>query len=539
MNPPRSKAGDTRATASGLWSDPATWGGDVPGARMEVHIPEGIEITLDTETAPLHSLHVHGILRAADLDVGITADVIMVSGALEIGREGEPFTKTATINLTGEDWDKHYAPLAQGMGLKALGVMPGGRLSLVGEERLSWTKLAQTAAPGASSLELIEEVSWEAGDTIVVAPSDLDPFEAETFVLREVAGRTLSLERTTQFQHWGEVETHASRSIDMRAEVGLLSRNIVIQGDDHQDKAIGGHTMFMPDSTIHIDGVEFRGLGQRGVLARYPVHFHIAGDMTGAVVKNSSIHHSYHRCVTVHTTQNVRIEANVAYDTFGHCYFLEDGLETGNAFVRNLGIAVRTMPAEDRDGGAEDIKHDERTSVFWISNAANRFVGNVAAGAEHGMGFWFDFIERAQHDNTGEKHDTSGSYLVEFRDNVAHSTSGDGNLGYGPQQSGSGLTIERLIPMDGRAGSSIIEGFTAYKNQNHGVWSEGGHVIDGAALADNRVGIANFHHVRTSAIRDALVVGESGNQLPGAAPLRARLSPKFDGPVAVSINEGD
>jgi cell migration-inducing and hyaluronan-binding protein len=29
--------------------------------------------------------------------------------------------------------------------------------------------------------------------------------------------------------------------------------------------------------------------------------------------------------VTVHGTNNVRVENNVAYNNVGHCYFLEDG----------------------------------------------------------------------------------------------------------------------------------------------------------------------------------------------------------------------
>ncbi|MEM6785940.1 MAG: G8 domain-containing protein [Myxococcota bacterium] len=537
---PRTQLGEATAVASGRWSDPATWGGEVPGPRFAVTIPEGTEVLMDTASAPLHSLHLLGTLTAAfDVDIAITSDVVMVHGRLEIGTAERPYLQRAVITLTGEDWDKTYGPLSDGMGLKVLGVMGGGALSMVGAPRQSWTHLDATATVGTRSLVLAEEVSWQAGDRIVVAPSDLDPHEAETFEVAAVEGRTLTLDTPVRFQHWGEKLVYGTREIDVRAEVGLLSRNIVVRGDEHEDRFIGGHTMFMPGTDILVDGVEFTRLGQRGVLARYPIHFHIAGDMTGAVVRNSSVHHSFHRCVVIHTTQNVHVASVVAYDTYGHCFFFEDGLETGNELRDNLGLLVRALPEDDRDGGAEDIKHDSRPSVYWITNPDNRFVGNVAAGADAGMGFWFDFIEKPTHDGTGARTDISGARLREFRENVAHSTGGDGNLGYGPQQSGSGLTIERLIRFDGEGGSAVIEDFTAYKNQNHGIWTEGGHVVEGAALADNRVAIANFHHRRTSALRDALVVGESDNRPPGAAPLAERLSAKFNGPMGVSINEGD
>ena len=42
--------------------------------------------------------------------------------------------------------------------------------------------------------------------------------------------------------------------------------------------------------------------------------------------------------MTVHGTNNLRIENNVTFDNVGHCFFLEDAVETGNQFVRNLGI---------------------------------------------------------------------------------------------------------------------------------------------------------------------------------------------------------
>ena len=77
-----------------------------------------------------------------------------------------------------------------------------------------------------------------------------------------------------------------------------------------------------------------------GQLARYPVHWHLAGDKSGDFLRDSSIHHSFQRCVTVHGTHNVEIANNVCFDHFGHGYFLEDGDETGNAFLDNLAIEV-------------------------------------------------------------------------------------------------------------------------------------------------------------------------------------------------------
>ena len=71
------------------------------------------------------------------------------------------------------------------------------------------------------------------------------------------------------------------------------------------------------------------------------------------------------------------------------------------------------------------------------------------------------------------------------------------------------------------------------------MWTDGGDIVDGAAFSDNRVGMANFHHIRMARLRDALVIGESRAQPPGAAPLSERLGDKFHGPIGININEGD
>ncbi|NAV69359.1 hypothetical protein FGF93_25280, partial [Salmonella sp. zj-f50] len=64
------------------------------------------------------------------------------------------------------------------------------------------------------------------------------------------------------------------------AEVGLLSRNIVVRSDEKaKDPASasyqkGGHVMIMAGSQARFNWVEFRNMGQKSTFGRYPVHFH-------------------------------------------------------------------------------------------------------------------------------------------------------------------------------------------------------------------------------------------------------------------------
>ena len=54
-----------------------------------------------------------------------------------------------------------------------IGVLDGGRLELYGQvSGPTWTTLSATAQPGATSLTLTDQVSWKAGDEIVIATTD-------------------------------------------------------------------------------------------------------------------------------------------------------------------------------------------------------------------------------------------------------------------------------------------------------------------------------------------------------------------------------
>lgn len=48
-----------------------------------------------------------------------------------------------------------------------------------------------------------------------------------------------------KYKHYSAVETYGTHNIPMRAEVGVLTRNIIIQGDENSYKEkYGAHLMF-------------------------------------------------------------------------------------------------------------------------------------------------------------------------------------------------------------------------------------------------------------------------------------------------------
>jgi hypothetical protein len=90
-----------------------------------------------------------------------------------------------------------------------------------------------------------------------------------------------------------------------------------------------------------IENIELTDVGQAFKLGRYPIHFHLAGNVNGSYIKNNAIHNSFNRGITIHGVQHLHLENNVIYKEMGHGIFIEDGVETGNLIKNNLVVDTR------------------------------------------------------------------------------------------------------------------------------------------------------------------------------------------------------
>jgi len=523
------------------WSDPATWPGrKVPRAGDTVTIERGKDVLLDVSPPSLGGLHIEGKLSFSDkADIELTTEWIMVHGVLEIGTEAKPHTRKATVTLTdnvpGEELD--------GMGDRGI-MIAGGTLNLHGNRSNSWTKLAGTAEAGSARIEVLNASGWRKGDVIVLASTDFDSTQAEKRTIAAIAGNVITLDEPLKYMHFGKI----TFGVDERGEVGMLTRNILVQASDDAERSyFGGHIMAMAGAKMYVSGIELNRMGQNMHLARYPFHWHIEGDGQGQYIENSSIHDTYSRCVTVHGTNNVRVENNVTYNTVGHCFFLEDAVETGNQFVHNLGMMTKCHPDGKpcvptnlgpfgAEGGknfdtagqnAKDIliPSDNTASTFWITNPNNIYRDNVAAGSE-ATGFWFALPQHP----TGAFEGTDVSKatwprrirLREFKGNTAHSNFDGYMSDRGPQPDGrfrTGGHIALANPADANSPpvETVIEDFTSYKNRNSGMWTRGEmDTFKNLKLADNAIGYThasgNFGRSDfTSRVVDSLFVGETEN----------------------------
>ncbi|XP_059808562.1 cell migration-inducing and hyaluronan-binding protein [Hypanus sabinus] len=436
-----------------------------------------------------------------------------------------------------------------------------------------WPKVTVTIDKHVNSsiLELADDArTWKAGDVIFVASTDYSMHQTEEFQLLhcpECKANQVKLEGKAKYLHIGEEVD----GIDMRAEVGLLSRNIVIMGeveplcyDNNSCKffefdTVGGHIkMGVGFKAVHIEGVELKHMGQQS-MGHYPIHFHMTGDVDEkggytppTYVKGVSIHDSFSRCVTIHGSNGLLVKDVIGYKTLGHCFFTEDGPEERNTFDHCLGLLVKagTLLPSDRNnkmcrmitdgvypGYIPRPRQDcNAVSTFWMANPNNNLVNCSAAGSEE-TGFWFIF----HHVPTGP---SEGMYspgysehmpLGKFINNRAHSNHRAGMIidnGVKTTEANAkdkrpflSLIGARYSPHEGAdpykpRKPAIIKNYIAYKNQDHGAWLRGGDVwLDNCQFSDNGIGLTLASggtfpddDGAKQEVKNSLFVGESENR---------------------------
>ena len=519
------------------WSDAARWpGGTLPAEGDDVVIPPGEVVLLDVSTPALGSLFVAGDLVFARQELELTAATIEIRGGMYVGSASQPFTQRAVITVGSEELGRE----SDCFGYNYIGLVHG-KLEVYGDDTgRAWTRLSTTAPAGATSISVDDASGWREGDRIAIASTDyytqsgqpefVDP-HIEVRTLTSVSGNSLTLDEPLTYSHFGEAQRYGDPArypttvLESRAEVMRLDRNVTIRGveatTDEASEAyrFGTHIKALGESRVRLDSVELTAMGQYGELMRYPVHFHLQGEAAlGSFVRNSSLHHLYNRCITIHGSSGVLLEGNAAFNTFGHCYFFEDGAETRNVLKGNFGMMARE-PIEARRIIPTDGGH-MGPSIFWVTNPDNVLVGNVAASSA-GSGFWYSL----------PLHPTGPSYSIfdganvwprrtplgEFRDNLAHSNANDGlHVDRGPAQNTLRAETASYQPRtnpadrDSEPVLAVFENFVAYKHRAAGAWFRGDHTeLVGALLADNPIG-ATFAS-NASGMRNSVLVALTNN----------------------------
>lgn len=468
------------------------------GENANMNIGKGTLYTLQS-SLNVDKLTVNGTLKCApNFNGEIRANVIYVNGTFECGTQSNRFLGNLIISL------KHSNESSTAGAYRGLIVNTGGVLSLHGNNRKSgFSKLNQTVGPQSANLTISELRDWNIGDRVVVASTSYDPFESEDFFISSVSGAQLTLNRATQFRHHGEMQLYltqvGNKLLDERAEVANLTRNILIQADGAVSNEMGGHVMVMRGGKAYIDSVEFFQMGQAGILGRYPFHWHLVGNAPGQYIRNSSIHHSFQRCVVIHETNLTDVSNNVCFSFKGHGFMLEDGEEIDNRLSGNLAILAQfpnngkaLRVSETRDRGTPG--RFPAVSSYWISHPRNWIMNNIASGSV-GTGFWNSFVNQV-----------TGQPTSQFSDNTAHTTlvgiTWDGAEPLGANGSSSSLTLSHYRPPNIPTFSNLL----VFKNLQSGIYFRGR-----TAVFDNCIFEGNGWNLflaYNQIVRNSLVVGE-------------------------------
>lgn len=100
----------------------------------------------------------------------------------------------------------------------------------------------------------------------------------------------------------------------------------------------------------------------------------------------------------MHGTSGLLIKDTIGFDTLGHCFFLEDGVEQRNILYHNLGLLTKpgTLLPTDRNSSMCTVMRDGvfgnyvpvpttdcmAVSTFWIAHPNNHLINNAAAGSQ-------------------------------------------------------------------------------------------------------------------------------------------------------------
>lgn len=516
-----------------------------------VEIPANTTAYIDNDIN-VGLLRINGTLvcGANNRTFNLLAETIHVNGNFDCGTEAAPYAGKLNISLkrnpaiiprTGRELNGNvFGPSAQQIAAQKQildasmaatqdfrAMIITGSLKLFGITKGQVSRLTQTLNVGVNSISVDAQTNWAVGDELAIAPTSYDPNEHEKFTITAINGNSITLNRAAQFRHYGGVvenfNSHGRTfTLNQRAEVINLTRNIKIEAHDKLSNGTdanqlnpeqvtsepGGHVMVHNGGRAQISAVEFYKMGQAGLMGRYPFHWHRLGTVSNQFIKNSSVHKSFQRCITVHATNNAVVENNFCYDFRGHGFFLEDGNEVNNTLRFNIGIGAKVPHASklllSSDDPAQTVGlRFPGPSIYWISHPQNTVTDNIAAGVA-GTGFWNSFESPAHTAST-----------TAFNRNIAHSTfvghTWDGARRADQNSNNPNNHNDRKIDIVHYSPPTVptFDGLVAYKNQQAGIYFRGNTVIfNNNLMADNSW---SFFLAYNQKVKNSVLVGKSQN----------------------------
>ncbi|MFI6448697.1 hypothetical protein [Kitasatospora sp. NPDC050543] len=327
------------------WSDPAGWGGSVPGPRSAVRIADRVILDIDLEIGSI-VIEPSGVLVfASDRTLTLSsAGNVEVRGALALAPAG---TATHTLRFPAVD-ERRF----KGDGMSVLDTDTGlwvtgaGYLRLDGAPRAAWVRAAAALKAGDTTIELAAApAGWQPGDELAVtptaAPSEADfstSYDLRT--IRTVSGNTVTLDVPLAHAH---PRVATGGGVTLGAEVLNLTRNVRVEG------TAGGraHIHLTSSRPPDVRHAALRWLGPRTdtreswqgpqgatpvtapVVGRYALHFHLLADSSrGTVVEGVVVRDAGNHAFVPHGSHGITFRSCVSHDTWEDAYWWDGPLDT-------------------------------------------------------------------------------------------------------------------------------------------------------------------------------------------------------------------
>ena len=339
---------------------------------------------------------------------------LMSQSAIIIGSQAEPWPCEGQVNieLTGDKWSKEVGSPEGAVVIGAKAIAALGGLEMHGcPIAMTKTFLKTSVLKGQNQITLVDEpVDWKVGGRIFIASSSFEMRESEEFLITEISGSTLTLDRPTQFPHYGADESDTDYTgwgvTHFAASVGYLTRNIKIDGSADAEDVFGGRIVVMRSKEeaakiarfgyIQLSNVELTHMGQFG--------YREEEDRRGAVfiwgledaneqytdlnikkswIKDCAFHKLYNTAVGSAATYNLEVSGNVIYNTVDDAVVLigNTGAKVNNNLIARVVYSNLHKASGCTFCGVQQ-KEDFVPAGIWLDTQDYEMTGNVVAGSD-------------------------------------------------------------------------------------------------------------------------------------------------------------
>jgi hypothetical protein len=371
------------AAPGARWSDPATWGGTLPGPTSVATV-SGV-VTLD------RSVNVGGIVIApgAQLIFDPAASITLTTTG-NIHNQGTLTMRPSSAAVVHQIVFSGVNEAAfVGGGMSVLGTdvglwtMGDGVLDIGGTPKRAWTRSSRAVTAGATTLILAEApTGWVVGDEVALTPT-VPPTASRHYDAYDVAkitaisGNQITLSKPCAFDH-PVVMIGDGRGF--ACEVLNLTRNVRIGGASTGR----AHVFIMSRRPQNVAHAELRWVAPNKKLGRYGLHFHMCADgSNGSLVDSVVVRDAEDHAFVPHTSHGITFRNCISHDTYGEAYWWDQATsntDVPNAPRTNRAVYDSCVASRVRSSGTRGVYRN--TGFMLGAGEGSKMVNCVAVGVQ-------------------------------------------------------------------------------------------------------------------------------------------------------------